>query len=159
MRYRIHTAYVSSSGALVPQGVYDADEISLIEARQRSIVTNEDAALVVTNEITPLAMPVVQLGTDNDSLDLVPEVTQTTVDTIDINKINKTDLIALKYVGTKTATAVLTQRNVKSFTGYLDLNKRAPLPRNRKWEDAHNIKFDVVEVFDNTSLGLQVTEV
>ena len=159
MRYRVHTAYVSSNGSIVPAGVYDADEFNLIEARDRSIVTVENADIKVKSTTLPNSMPVKEIGKASDTLDLVPKVVQTEVDLVDINSINKTDLIDLKYVGRKTAETVLEQREIKRFTDYKDLNKRAPLPRQRPWEDAHAVKFIVDELLDNRALGLDVIEV
>jgi DNA uptake protein ComE-like DNA-binding protein len=158
MRYKIHTAYVSGNGSLVPAGTYDAEEINLIEARQRSIVTREDATVKITKTELPNAMPVTVIGEPPDVLDLTPEVIQTDVELVDINHINKTDLIALKYIGRKTAETVLEERDIRSFSGYGDLNKRAPLPRQRKWEDAHAIDFAVDDVLDNSALGVDVIE-
>ena len=159
MRYKIHTPYVSANGSLVPAGVYDPDEISLVEARQRSIVTREEANVRVTRTVEPNSMPVIEIGEPSDTMDLTPEVVHTDVELLDINEIGKTALIDLKYVGRKTAEAVIEQREDKRFTDYKDLNDRAPLPRQRKWEDAHALKFVVDDVLDNAALGVDVIEI
>lgn len=154
--YRVHVGFITSNGVVVKPGVYPESELDIAEASRRSYVTVAlnlvpDAADITVDKVESIEIK--QSGgrianSDIAVVKLDAEVTSVRPVEIYINTADVKTIVDLKFVGQKTASRVINERQLAVFESYKDLNKRVPLGAGKKWEAVAHIKF---ELEDNRS--------
>lgn len=151
--YRVHVAYIASTGEIIKKGVYAEASIDVAEASRRSYITPElnhvhepsDATVDKVTDITVKQSGPARGSDDIKDIKLEAAVNPSNPKSVSINLITKTAIVDLKYVGEKTALKVITEREKCGFESYEDLNKRVPLSANKKWETVAYMVFEAID--------------
>lgn len=150
MKYRVHYGYIEDTGRIINAGIYEEKDLDLGIARKRSIVTAVDSSVSSTESPNLSILPIKEFNAVEPDVKTIkleaPEIT-TLVQKVKINSVDITEVSKIKNVGKKTASNVDKQRKERRFESYVDLDKRVPLPFNRKWEDLVVIDFEEVVPF------------
>lgn len=156
-QYKIHIAYINTSGTLVPGGIYEEGTFDLAEARKKSLVTLANIDFEKSTQ-HPDVIPVFKFNqTDEIPKVEIKATTETvTIKPLKINSATVKEIEALKYVSKKTAEQVVEARKTKSFSTYGELDKLVPL-KGKNWQDISNLDFEDV-VGHTTENSIQYSE-
>lgn len=166
MKYKVHVAYIDSNGVIIHRGEYDESQIDISEAQRRSYVTpcESPANVVLEDKIPDTVNPKVVnavksvVSSDVKEVELSDNQESASVKALPINTADRATIVALKYVGGKTADKVLSERAIKVFSSYEDLDTRIKLPGNKKWVDVAKLSFDSSDEGIRSPLGYELSD-
>ena len=156
-KVKVYVGYITSEGQSVAPGIYDVSKIDMADAQKKSIVTYVDSDVTALITEVPV-IPTIQVQSSSMGMDynmvMEPALTTVKVEKLKINSAPVEKISALKYVSAKTAESIVTERAIKPFDSYADINSRVPLKSNRLWELLAPLDFEInFAVEDSMSLS------
>lgn len=146
MEYKVQIGFITSDNEVIKPGIYKSSDIDLAEARKKSIVTAVNANNFIASSPNPDdTIEVKQFYSQPQDIDtkiIQPTIEIKKINAIKINSADIKEIESIKFVGKKTAEAVIKNREDKPFANYIDLDTRVPLRGNRKWQDIAALDFE-----------------